>query len=86
MKFSYLGPQAISGADFSFFIIAMWVRHQNLGTQTTERGIFRQNQFYLYISNVPVQSGPARRPAWRQRITVTALHVPRINHLNKKNA
>ena len=36
MEFSYLGPQTISEADVCSFIIAMWVRNQNLGTPRTE--------------------------------------------------
>ena len=71
MKFSYLGPQAISVDDFWCLIIAMWVRNQSLGTPPTEVGILGKNPVYQYISNVLVQSGPARRLAWRQHITVT---------------
>ena len=36
MKLSYLGPHAISGADFSFLIITMWVRNHNLGAPSME--------------------------------------------------
>ena len=84
MNFSYLGAQAISRAEFWSFIFAMWMRNHNFGTPPKEGAIFRTNPFYPYISNVPVQSGPARRSAWRQRITVTALIEPRINNVKKQ--
>ena len=38
MKFSYRGPQTISRTDLWFFIIALWVKNQNLGTPPTEVG------------------------------------------------
>ena len=41
-------------------------------------------KFREWFDNVPVQSGLARRPAWRQHITVTALIVPRINNVKKQ--
>ena len=40
MKFSELGPQAISRADVWSFNIAMWVTNQNLCVSPTEVGIF----------------------------------------------
>ena len=36
MKTSYLGLKAISKADFSSFITAMWMRNHNLCTPPTE--------------------------------------------------
>ena len=86
IKLSYLGPQAISRADFSYFIFAMWVRNHNLGTALEEEGMFGKQIFYPYISNVPVHTGPAWRLAWRQHITVTALIEPRINNVKKQIA
>ena len=86
MKFSYLGPQAISVADFGFLSTAMCVRNQKLGAPPKEGTIFETNQFYQYISNVPVHSGPAQRPTWRQHITVTALIVPRIKNVKERIA
>ena len=41
-----LRPQAISGADLEFRIIAMWLINQNLGAPPVEQGIFRKNLFY----------------------------------------
>ena len=57
MKFSYLGPQAISGIDFWAFISAMLMKNHNLGTPLTEGAIFGKNP---YISTVPVQSSLVR--------------------------
>ena len=54
------------------------------GYTPTEGGIFRKNPVDPYISNDPVQSGPARRPAWRQHIIVTALIVPRTDNVNRQ--
>ena len=64
----------------------MWVKNHNLGTPPTETGIFGKNLFNPYISNAPVQSSLARRPAWRQHITVIALIVPRTKHVKTKVA
>ena len=86
MKFLYLGPQAISEADLLYFMIGMWVTNQNLGTPPTKEGILGKNPVYPYISNVTVQSGPARRPAWRPHITVIALIVPRIYNVKRQTA
>ena len=86
MKLSYLGLQAISGVDFWAFMPAMWMRNHNLGTPPTEAAIFGTNPFYPYISNVPVQSGLAQRPAWRQHITVTALLMPRMKNIQEQIA
>ena len=43
-------------------------------------------KFREWFDNVPVQSGLARRPAWRQHITVTALIVARTNNVKVTNA
>ena len=81
MQFSYPQPQAVTGVDFSSLGIAMWVRNHNLGTPPMTGSIFGKNQFDPYISNVPVQSGPALVLSWRQHVTVTTLIVPRINNV-----
>ena len=84
MIFSYLGPQAISQANAWSSITAMWMRSQGLGTPLTKGGIFCKNHFDPHISNVLVQSSPARRPAWRQHNKVLTLIVPRIHNVKNK--
>ena len=66
MKFCYLGPQAISRDDLWSFIIAMWVRNQNLCIPLMEGAISAKTTFDPYTSNVLVQSGPVgstKKPA-----------------------
>ena len=57
MKFVYLGPQAISGADFGFFIIATWVRNHNLFTPPMPGTSFCKKVCYPHIS-VRFRSSP----------------------------
>ena len=79
-------PRPSAGLIFGFLLlpcgreIRSWVHHLRrvafLGRQT----------FYRYISNVRVQFGLARRPAWWQHITVTTSSVPRTNNVKNKLA
>ena len=60
MKFSYLGPQAISRGDFWSFITAVWLRNLNLCLSPAEAAIYGRNQFNQHIINVLVQSSLVR--------------------------
>ena len=75
----------VSGPRSPGLVLVLYYCHvgekSDLGFTTYGGGIFGKTQFYLYISNVPVQSGPARRPTWQQHITITASIVPRIRDL-----
>ena len=68
---------------FLFFYYCHVVEKSEVRYTTYGDGHFGGKTFYPYISNVPVQSAPAQRLAWRQHITVTTLIIPRINNVKK---
>ena len=59
MKFSYLGPQAISTVDFWYFITAMSMRNRTMGILALEDGLFVNLWIFDYLYVHLLQKSPS---------------------------